>query len=85
MARARSGFQAAYIASKVCEGLDYAHRKKDARGRPMEIVHRESKTGLFSSELRSLKSKGFDQRDSGPATTIQGMQYELLGKRRRSM
>ena len=49
----------------------------------MEIVSRESDTGLFSSELRSLKSKGFDQRDSGPATKIQGLQFELLGKRRR--
>ncbi|RMG15993.1 MAG: serine/threonine protein kinase, partial [Deltaproteobacteria bacterium] len=30
-----------YIMSKVCEGLDYAHRKKDAAGRDLNIVHRD--------------------------------------------
>jgi serine/threonine protein kinase len=30
-----------YIVAKVCEGLDYAHRKKDAFGQPMNIVHRD--------------------------------------------
>lgn len=48
----------------------------------VDIVHRQSDTALFSSELRSLKSKGFDQRDSGPATKIHGLQYELLAKRK---
>src|SRR5581483_3165335 len=33
--------QACYIASKMCEGLDYAHRKKDARGVPLNIIHRD--------------------------------------------
>ncbi len=32
---------AAHVASKVCEGLDYAHRKKDATGRPLGIIHRD--------------------------------------------
>ena len=32
---------ACYVLSKVCEGLDYAHRKKDPLGRPLEIVHRD--------------------------------------------
>ncbi|MDW8281692.1 MAG: serine/threonine-protein kinase [Myxococcales bacterium] len=32
---------AAFIAAKVCEGLDYAHRKKDATGRPLGIIHRD--------------------------------------------
>ncbi|HEU5060606.1 MAG TPA: serine/threonine-protein kinase, partial [Kofleriaceae bacterium] len=32
---------ACYIVSKVCEGLDYAHRKRDAMGRHLEIVHRD--------------------------------------------
>jgi len=27
--------------AKVLEGLDYAHRKRDAHGRPLEIVHRD--------------------------------------------
>lgn len=29
------------IVSQVCAALEYAHRKKDDRGRPMEIVHRD--------------------------------------------
>jgi serine/threonine-protein kinase len=29
------------VVSQVCLALEYAHRKKDARGRPMEIVHRD--------------------------------------------
>ncbi|HLU66587.1 MAG TPA: protein kinase, partial [Kofleriaceae bacterium] len=32
---------ACHIVSKVCEGLDYAHRKRDPMGRPLEIVHRD--------------------------------------------
>ena len=32
---------AAYVMARVCEGLDYAHRKKDPMGRPLEIVHRD--------------------------------------------
>jgi eukaryotic-like serine/threonine-protein kinase len=32
---------AAYIASKMCEGLDYAHKKKDATGKPLGIIHRD--------------------------------------------
>ncbi len=32
---------AVFIASKMCEGLDYAHRKKDARGQELHIIHRD--------------------------------------------
>ena len=32
---------AAYIVCKICEGLDYAHKKKDAQGRPLSIIHRD--------------------------------------------
>jgi eukaryotic-like serine/threonine-protein kinase len=32
---------AVYICSKMCEGLDYAHRKKDARGQELHIIHRD--------------------------------------------
>src|SRR3954454_11003375 len=32
---------AAFIAAKLCEGLDYAHKKKDAAGRPLHIIHRD--------------------------------------------
>jgi serine/threonine-protein kinase len=33
--------QAAYIIMKICEGLDYAHNKKDKYNRPLSIVHRD--------------------------------------------
>ena len=32
---------AAYVVQRVAAGLDYAHRKKDPRGRPLDIVHRD--------------------------------------------
>jgi len=31
---------ACYCIARACEGLDYAHRKKDGQGRPLNIVHR---------------------------------------------
>jgi eukaryotic-like serine/threonine-protein kinase len=31
----------AFIASRVCEGLDYAHRKTDEQEKPLHIVHRD--------------------------------------------
>src|SRR5947209_4340236 len=33
--------QASLIVAEVCEALDYAHRKKDARGHALGIVHRD--------------------------------------------
>ena len=32
---------ASYVVSKICEGLDYAHRKHDASGRPLHLIHRD--------------------------------------------
>ena len=32
---------ACYLAMKLCEGLDYAHNKKDASGRELNLVHRD--------------------------------------------
>ncbi len=29
------------IASKICEGMDYAHRLKDLQGKPLNIIHRD--------------------------------------------
>ncbi|MCK5376794.1 MAG: protein kinase, partial [Acidobacteria bacterium] len=31
----------AFIASRVCRGLEYAHRRTDCDGRPLGIVHRD--------------------------------------------
>ncbi|MBL9101460.1 MAG: protein kinase [Myxococcales bacterium] len=33
--------QACFIVMKVCEGLDYAHNKRDKHGRQLNIVHRD--------------------------------------------
>jgi serine/threonine protein kinase len=33
--------QACFIVMKLCEGLDYAHNKRDAMGRDMNLVHRD--------------------------------------------
>lgn len=51
----------------------------------IDILERESSTGLFAPELRSLATRGFDQRDSGPAVHIHGMQYKILGARARKL
>jgi tetratricopeptide (TPR) repeat protein len=32
---------AGYVAMEVAKGLDYAHKRRDERGEPMEIVHRD--------------------------------------------
>jgi serine/threonine protein kinase len=33
--------QACFITMKCCEGLDYAHNKRDAQGRELHLVHRD--------------------------------------------
>jgi serine/threonine protein kinase len=33
--------QACFIIMKACEGLDYAHNKRDAQGRELHLVHRD--------------------------------------------
>lgn len=33
--------QACYIVSRVCDGLDYAHNKKDRQGKPLNVIHRD--------------------------------------------
>jgi len=30
-----------HVFMKVCEGLEYAHRKRDEKGRPLNVVHRD--------------------------------------------
>jgi len=33
--------QAAFTCTKICDALDYAHRKRDPSGAPMNIIHRD--------------------------------------------
>ena len=48
----------------------------------IEIIHRESKTSLFSPEIRSIKATGFDQRRCADAAYIRGLPFEILAKRK---
>lgn len=47
----------------------------------IEIVSRETDSGLFAPELRSLATTAFQQPDSGPATKIHALQYKIVSKR----
>jgi len=49
----------------------------------IEIVQRESKTSLFSPEIRSIKTTGFDQRRCADAAFIRGLPFEILAKRKK--
>ncbi len=48
----------------------------------VEIVHRESRTSLFSPEIRSIKTTGFDQRRCANAAFVRGLPFEILAKRK---
>jgi argininosuccinate synthase len=48
----------------------------------LEIVNRASKTSLFSPEIRSIKTTGFDQRRCADAAFVRGLPYEILAKRK---
>jgi argininosuccinate synthase len=50
-----------------------------------EILSRESKTGLFFPEIRSIKATGFDQRRCADAAFVRGLQFVVLAKREGNM
>ena len=47
----------------------------------IDIVERQSAASLFSPEIRSIKSRGFDQRWCSNAAKIRGLPFEILGRR----
>jgi argininosuccinate synthase len=46
-----------------------------------DIIYRDSPTSLFSPEIRSIKSGGFNQPMCADAAKIRGLLYEILAKR----
>lgn len=48
----------------------------------IEIIYRDSKTSLFTPEIRSIKKTGFDQRRCADAAFIRGLPFEILAKRK---
>jgi len=71
---------AALIVSKICSALEYAHRKKDDRGRPLQIVHRDVSPQnvliSFEGDVK-LTDFGIAKAASKATTTDHG---ELRGK-----
>jgi argininosuccinate synthase len=51
----------------------------------IDIRRRESRTSLFSPEIRSIKARGFDQRWCTNAAKIRGLPFEILAKRKKLM
>jgi len=49
------------------------------------IVNRESRTSLFSPEIRSIKVRGFDQCWCADASKIRGLPFGILAKRKQLM
>jgi len=46
----------------------------------VEIVKRDSDTGLFNQEMRSIKTRGFDQRWAIGSTKVATLQWMILAK-----
>lgn len=46
----------------------------------IDIVSRESDSGLFNQEIRSIKSRGFDQRWCSGAAKVKGLPWTILSK-----
>ena len=47
----------------------------------IQILKRESATGLFSPEIRSIKARGFSQKMAKDAAVIRGLPFEILARR----
>jgi argininosuccinate synthase len=62
--------------------VDGKYRIKLYKGN-IEIVHRESRTSLFTPEIRSIKATGFDQRRCADAAFIRGLPFEILARRKK--
>ncbi|HET8844692.1 MAG TPA: argininosuccinate synthase [Ktedonobacteraceae bacterium] len=47
----------------------------------IDIISRNSQSGLFFPDVRSIKSASFNQKECAPAAHIRGLPYELIARR----
>ncbi len=66
---------------KSQEFVNGIYRVKLYKGN-IDIISRASDTSLFSEEIRSIKSRGFNQRACADAAKIRGLPFEILAKRK---
>jgi len=62
---------ALYLVSKVCAGLDYAHKLKDFQGKPLNIIHRDiSPQNIFLTYEGDVKIVDFGIAKAASQSTI---------------
>ncbi len=77
---------ALYVISEICNGLHYAHRAKDPKGRPLNLIHRDiSPSNILISDKGSVKLMDFgvasaDLTRSGRERAVDPSSGTLKGK-----
>ena len=64
----------------------WSRRSAKTTGKPsMRFCRCENCSSLFTPEIRSIKTSGFDQRWCANAAKVRGLPYEILAKRARAL
>ncbi len=62
---------ALYIASRICSGLDYAHKLKDFQGKPLNLIHRDiSPQNIFLTYEGEIKILDFGIAKAASQSTV---------------